>query len=306
MTKTRFCRSWFSIILTAAVIAALSFYIYSNFEKVMEHDFQFRCPLLLAAFAAACAGYLALFLAWEKLSSSFGLTAPRAKAARAFYASQLGKYIPGKFGLVLIRLNAYRGYSRKKVAIATGVEYIASFISACILVLLALSFPDTGFPDYLNWLAPVLLILLLVALWPPILKRFSNFLLRLLRRDEIDIVPSFGRMLSFVMLYVIVGLFFGLSLFLVLNSLETLEFRYYLAVTGTFWAAALIGIAAVFAPSGIGVREGVLIVVLPAFVPEPAVIVGAILIRLVLVGAELSLAGLTLVMDRASREEGPG
>jgi len=101
-------------------------------------------------------------------------------------------------------------------------------------------------------------------------------------------------------MYVIVGLFYGLSFFLVLNSLSPVGFEYYLAITGTFWAAALIGIAAIFAPSGIGVREGVIMLVLPSFISEPTVIVGAILIRFVMIAAELSLAGLFTVLERRS------
>ncbi len=287
-----------SYILTALVVTAVGYYIYRNIGDIRDYDFVFNWWFIIAGFFAALMGLLGLFGVWQFLTRSFGLHAPPIRAGKAFFLSQLGKYIPGKVGLVLVRLDAYRGYSRKTVALATGVEYIASFTSACVMVLLGTLLMDIPLPSYVRWLALGILILLLTALYPPLLKTLSNRFFRLLKRDPIEEFPPYGKMLSFVGMYVIVGLFYGLSLFLVLNSLSPVGIEHFFAVTGTFWAAALIGIAAIFAPSGIGVREGVLLLVLPAFVPEPTVIVGTILSRLVFTAAELALAGVFSVLEK--------
>lgn len=296
-------RSLLSYSLTILLLAALGYYIYRNFSKIRCYDFEFHWTLIIAAFFAALCGYLVMFSVWRKLADSFGLKAPTILAAKAYYFSQLGKYVPGKVGLVLVRMDAYRGYSRKSVALATGVEYVASFISACILVLVATVFWDIHLPPYLRWLALGLLVILLAALWPPVLKRAANILFKLIKRQPIQLVPSFGRMLIFVSMYLLVGLFYGLSLLLVLNSLSPVGFEYYFIVTGTFRFASLIGIAAIFAPSGIGIREGVLMLILPAFIPEPTVIIGAIMIRFVLISAELTLAGLFTLLEKNSKRK---
>ena len=301
MSEPRNKRSWLSYGLTFVVLVALGYYIHNNITEILNYDFQFDWIAIILAFFAAVGGYLIMFSVWQKLAFSFGLEASSKVAGKAYYLSQLGKYIPGKVGLVLVRMDAYRGYSRKNVALATGVEYIASFISACILILVATIFVDLHLPSYLRWLALGLLIALLALLWPTVLKRVANFFFKLIKRQPVEKVPSFRKMLLIVFMYVIVGLFYGLCLFLVLNSLSPVGIQYYLAITGTFWAAALIGIAVLFAPSGIGIREGVLMLVLPAFVPEPTVIVGAILIRFVMITAELSLACIFTVLVRKSR-----
>ncbi|MBN2609086.1 MAG: flippase-like domain-containing protein [Candidatus Fermentibacteraceae bacterium] len=295
-------RPWYSYVLTLAVIAALVYYIHENIGEIRRYQFHFQWTLMIAGFLSSIAGLMMMFLAWERLSRCFGLTAPRSRAARAFFTSQLGKYVPGKVGLVLVRMDSYRGYSRRTVALATGIEYVLSFVSACILVLVSTLFVRSGLPGMVKWLAAGMLAVMLVALWPPFLKAAADRVFRLLRRQPVENVPSYGSILVLVLMYIAAGLLFGLGLFTVLNSLSGLSLEYYLPVTGTFWAATLVGIAAVFAPSGIGVREGVLMLVLPSFVPEPTVIVGAILIRLVMMGAELSLAGLSRVMDRSSAQ----
>ncbi|MEN8208869.1 MAG: hypothetical protein ABFR50_06430, partial [Candidatus Fermentibacteria bacterium] len=76
------------------------------------------------------------------------------------------------------------------------------------------------------------------------------------------------------------------------------NFRYYLTITGIYSIAGLIGLAAFFAPSGIGIREGVLFLVLPAFIPGPTVIVGVIAIRLLTTAAELLLAGVFVIAEK--------
>ncbi len=292
-----------SYLLTVVVLGAVGYYIYRNVDQIRDFNFDFDLIFLAASFFSAIIGFLLSFFIWERLSASFGLSAPRLSSAKAFYKSQLGKYIPGNVGLMIVRLDAYRGYSRKTVALATGVEYIASFTSACVMVLLGTLLIDIPLPAYVRWLALGMLLLLLAALYPPLLKTLSNRFFRLLKREPIEEFPTYSKMLSFVGLYVIVGLFFGLNLFLVLNSLSYVGIEHYFAVTGTFWAAALIGIAAIFAPSGIGVREGVLLLVLPAIIPEPTVIVGTILSRLVFTAAELLLAGVFSGAERLRSSE---
>ena len=89
-----------------------------------------------------------------------------------------------------------------------------------------------------------------------------------------------------------------MGLYFILNSLLPVDFRYFLMITGAYEVAGLIGIAAVFAPSGIGVREGVLFLVLPAFIPTPAVIIGTIAMRLIATFTELFLSFVFVVVEK--------
>ncbi len=277
--------------LLIIVLLALGYYIYDNIDEILDYRFEFEWIPLLGSASAVTAGYVIMFMTWRMLARSFGLEAPLIASAKAFYLSQLGKYVPGKIGLVLVRVNAYRGYPPGKVVLATAVEYAASFVSACIMILGSAVLTGIDLPPWLRWSAMIMPAALLAFLWPPFLKRIVNAVSRLAKRQPVGRVPSFPRMLLFVSMYMMVGLCWGLGLFLALNSLSPVDVRYYFAVTGSFWSAVLIGIAAVFAPSGIGVREGVLMLVLPAFVSRPTVMVGAILMRLVMTAVELFLAG---------------
>ncbi|UCD20083.1 MAG: flippase-like domain-containing protein, partial [candidate division WOR-3 bacterium] len=125
----------------------------------------------------------------------------------------------------------------------------------------------------------------------PVLRTVTNSILRLARRPAIEQFTPFRINITLVGLYMIPGLVHGLGLFFLLNALSPVSGSHYLAITGSYYAASLAGLAAFFAPGGLGVREGVLFLVLPLLVPRESAIVAAIMIRLVTVLAEMALAG---------------
>ena len=100
-------------------------------------------------------------------------------------------------------------------------------------------------------------------------------------------------MLGLTLLYIIPGLLQGLGLYLLLLSLGPVEPGSYLAVTGAYYTAGLAGMLAFFAPGGLGVREGILMLVLPLVVPGESAIIAALLLRLIMIAAELFLAGIS-------------
>jgi len=291
-------RPWYSWILLILIISAVAWFILHNFNEITRYNFRIKWPYLILAFLFVNAAYLVTVFIWTRLAMSFGLNVPILIAGKAWFLSQLGKYVPGKVTLLLVRLDAYRGYSKRKITVATGVEYIAMLASAFVLSLVALTSAFQIIPYYIRWFAGVGTVLFLFLIWPPLSLYFINLILKFLKREQIEEFPPYGLLLRFVGAYVFAGLLQGMGLIFILNSLSPVDFRYFLIITGTYEVAGLIGIAAVFAPSGIGVREGVLFLVLPAFIPMPAVIIGTIAMRLIATFTELFLAFVFVVAEK--------
>ena len=294
-------RPWYSQLLFALVVAAVVWVVYRNIGEIRTFDFSYRWGFILLAFLFEILAYITQFGIWVGISKEFGLKAPVPKAAKGFFLSQLGKYIPGKVGLVLVRMDAYRGYSKKQVAVATGFEMVSSLASACLLVLLGVVSASALLPSYSVWIAVFGFVLILIFLYPPLFLRLINLGFRIIKRAPIEKSPSYKTTLKFISAFMLVGLLHGMGLFFVLNSLAALSFSHFLTVTGVYYAAGLVGLFAVFAPAGIGVREGIMMLVLPAFIAEPVVIVGAIIIRLLMTTAELLLAGASVMIEKISR-----
>ncbi len=205
---------------------------------------------------------------------------------------------PVKLDSLLIRMDIHSGVPKRVIAVATGVEFIAAMASACLLVLISIVFIPEWPSSSLRWIALSLACLFVIILYPPILKTLTNWAFRLLKREPLNDMPSFGLLLKLVGVNILVGLPYGLGLFFAFNCFYPIGWNYFLIITAVYYAAALIGVAAIFAPAGIGVREGIVFLILPALIAKPVVIFATILTRIIITIAEIFLASLSFALDR--------
>lgn len=284
-------KSVYRLVLSLLAIGGVAYLVLNSHNEISRFRFTYNWPMLVVAFFLEILAYLCRFRIWLGITDELDLRTSKRTAAKGYFLSTLGKYIPGNVGLFLARVEAYRGYSRSRVAAATVVEYVATIASSCLLVVIGLAAAPFSVPEGIRLGSGALAVLLLTSLHPRFLLELINRALRLAKKMPVQSFPSWSKQIRFVLAYMLVGLLQGLALLLVLNSLHPTGFNNYLAITGAYYAAGLIGLAVVFAPSGIGVREGVLMLILPTIVPRPVAIVSTVLIRLVATAGEVALAG---------------
>jgi hypothetical protein len=225
---------------------------------------------------------------------------------RFFVYTWPGRYVPGTLPYHAARvLFAERiGVSRSAVIASITYEAILQAgVSASIGVLLVLaSSASTGWS--------ILVMLLPICLLPLVLQRrlfvpVSSRLLRLARR-EVD-VSSLALADSKVLLaaagYASVQILNGLAFFLVILSVTDATVHPVLAI-GAYSLAGAAGLAAVFMPGGLGVREAVIVGVLSSQMSSTDALVVAGLAR------GLSLAGdlasfLLVLLASSTRYFGP-
>ncbi|MGD0021415.1 MAG: hypothetical protein ABSC54_03845 [Smithellaceae bacterium] len=280
----------YSRILFIAVLAFVLYYIAGSFRDLLTHLQLINYTSLALSFFFTVIAYLLSLFVWIDLAAAFGLKASFMSAARAWSCSQLGKYIPGRAGLILVRLDAYKNHPKRTVAVATVVEFIAAFIASCLLILFSIFFMENMIPGYLRIIATLLSLFLLVLLHPKLLKPLTNILLIFFKREPIEDFPSFGLILKFVFINLLIGIPYGLGLFYSMDCFAALSFNYLIPMVGIYYAASLAGIAALFAPAGLGVREGIIFLILPALIAKGVVIAGTIMIRIVSIAVEICLA----------------
>ena len=120
----------------------------------------------------------------------------------------------------------------------------------------------------------------------------------MLRRSVFDVTLTYPQLLRYLGLYVVNWLLFGVALFVFIRSFYPLEFSSILYLTGAFSFAGMIGIVAVFAPAGLGVREGILALFLGQVMPVPVALVVSVSSRVWLTVIELGSAGIVSLMIR--------
>ena len=271
-----------------------------NWDELQAANLHFDAPLLLLSMVLLAVWMLGQALIWHLLTLTSHVGIPLPKALAAWFYSQLGKYVPGKVFLYLGRLHFYvrEGRPVGPVTVAFGVETIGNFASAIFTVLVAVLTVDAPALDPYRWVLAATLVVFLIALHPKVIGWLIRFAARVLRRSVFEVTLTYPQMLRYLGLYVVNWLLFGVALYVFIRSFYPLEFSSILYLTGAFSFAGMMGIVAVFAPSGLGVREGILALFLGQVMPVPVALVVSVASRVWLTVIELGSAGIVYLMIR--------
>jgi uncharacterized membrane protein YbhN (UPF0104 family) len=243
---------------------------------------------LLAAVPFSLATRLLQPLAWATLIRGYGEGLPSYPDLTLVYAKAwLGRYIPGKVawlgGKVLF---GSRHGMRPGVLAATSVaEAGIQMITA--LALAFFLFAATGATAMLGRSAQLFALaafmLATVAMTPPVFNAFVELACRMLRRPQpTGAARLTGRAFATSAgLYLVIHALSALPLFFVIEALYApLAASHMPYVTASFLWAGTLGTLAVFAPSGIGVREGVLLVLLGVLLPREFAVAAVLMLRI--------------------------
>jgi hypothetical protein len=249
--------------------------------------------------ASGCLYLLGMFpccLFWQRTLRSMGQQPWFPASLRAFYIGHLGKYVPGKALVVVIRTGLIRG-PRVDTAVAAASVFVetltmmavGAMVSALILALLFRQHQS------LVLLAFFLAVAAGIPTLPPVFRR----IVRLVQAHRAS--PQLERSLQGLnwsltlsgWITIAAGwLLFGLSLWATLLAMPGVEVQAndYPLLTACVCLAMVAGFLSLL-PGGIGVREFIVMQLLaPRFGPVVA-IVSAVILRLVWLAAELILAG---------------
>lgn len=203
---------------------------------------------------------------------------------RIWAVSYFGLYVPGKIGVIAYRIINYRekGVSAVKVSLAFFIEMIISVIGSALMVLISSMFIKFDFLKGYYIFIFIFVLLLLIIIHPFFVKKISQAYYKYIKKQELTFIPKFSYFFYFKLLLfqLLKWSCAGLGIFLLINSITDLPFVYFPFVTGLYAAAAIVGMLAVFAPSGIGVLEGVMIIGLKEILSNSLAGIISILIRL--------------------------
>ncbi len=235
-------------------------------------------------------------------------------AYRAYLVSHLGKYVPGKAMVVVMRagMSATHGARAATAAIATFYETLVMMAAGGLLAALgfALGGPSPSMPvkvpvlgkfnlecyHLAGLLALGLGLAFLVVVLPPCFRRLSLMVSLPLPGVGPEALPRFsaGLLSRGLCRGVESWLFLGLSLILVVRGLVPAgrsEFLgVFFVVVASVALATVAGFVVAVLPGGLGVREGVLMVALGPLFGQDLAVVAALTLRLVWVAAELLAA----------------
>ena len=247
---------------------------------------------------------------WREMLRGLG-AAPKARAgelAHVYAKAWLGRYVPGKVAWILgkVYFGASLGISKERLAVGALIEAMQQVGITLLLALAILSF-DARLP-VLSWIQVLALAGVVAAIVAFLHPAVFNALIRLARRltRRGDDVPATEvrtpTLLHGALLQAVAFALTGTSYLLLAISVHpTLDASHYLFLVGVFTLAGALGILAVFAPSGLGVREGVLVLLLPLAMPVEVALVLTVFARLWSIGVDAGFLALAALLRRAQR-----
>jgi uncharacterized membrane protein YbhN (UPF0104 family) len=251
-------------------------------------------PLTLAAALLVLAAYYCLFVVgWQWILAAFGIRVPYRLALQAEMASMLAKYVPGGVWTPLARIMWLRRAGKvestslvlSSILLEAGLSAVAGILvfTAGLAAVEAVDAP----------LVPLFAfgVVTAVLLHPRVFTALARALFRRFDAPEPPRLP-YRALLGLLCYYAFTWLVGGAALYLLLRSLDAdpgLETIPYLG--GAAAVGAIVAVLAVFAPSGLGVREASMYGLMVVLVPAAAALGATILNRFAITLVEAALLG---------------
>jgi uncharacterized membrane protein YbhN (UPF0104 family) len=298
-------------IVVAVIFALMGKMVWENWVQVQETDFTLRLFPLLSSTLIFALSYFIQVWAWYLISVKLRIALPFPDTLKSWFFSQFGKYVPGKIWLLLGRLYFYgsRGRSRTAVSVGLYLETASMIMAALLLFLISLLF-FKEVPlrlDGRQWgVAGLLSLGILISLHPRVLQKILNGILIRLKREPLALALSYWDVLRVVFVCILAWGIGGIGFYLFVDSVLPVSLRHILFLAGSLAFSSTLGLIALFAPGGLGVREGALVFLLSAIMPPSVAVVVSILTRLWMTLIEIGLTGMIYLYDLFGKRDRKG
>ncbi len=299
--KTRTPQQWISILGTLLVLVSF-YYIGSQLWGYRETLASWTpttttiLPVGFGIITYALANYL-LAAAWIRLLRVCGETTVDWRTlCRIYGKSQIAKYVPGNIAHIAGRhtMGRLAGVSHGHLAIAALYEIIGLVSASLIITLIGGRGVLDQFTSITWWIygLPVIIAGYLATPW--LIKKFK----------PVATSASPLLMLPPLIYYALFFLVSGIALVVigVYGESFTLDSDY-LIVLSAFAIAWSVGFLTPGAPSGIGIREAILILLLSPFTGEANALILALLFRLVTIAGDTLFYFISLVTGQTQSQQ---
>ncbi len=284
--------------VSVAVLAAVAYAAAHEWTDVSKTIRSLSWQSLVIAISSVVVGMFATVKVWQHLLAALGTRIPYSRAVQINLVGQLGKYLPGSVWSFLLQAELGRRYRvpRAKAIVTLVLSAGLSIATALTLSVFAIK-PLLSRWGGVAWLLAAGPLALLMAV-PVVMTWISNTLLRLMRRPRLD-QPIITRHIPWAIGWSILAwLLFGVHLWGLASSLGELSFQNYLLVTGVFALALSAGFIAFVLPSGVGVREAVIVAGLSPILATGPALAFALTSRLIFTVADVSSAIIAVLVSR--------
>ncbi|MEA3335338.1 MAG: lysylphosphatidylglycerol synthase domain-containing protein [Chloroflexota bacterium] len=260
------------ILQTIIVLTILGFWglaLARNWQELAEYRWEISWPWLFLSMVVLVFQMILLATIWWQALRLMGERVSWRLGTSLWLKTQIARYIPGGIWDIAGRLTLgyEEGLNMRAMSASVVLEMALQVLSASVFLIVALWLrTGTSAAAYLPGVV-VVAVGSLILLLPPVFEYLVNWALRLLRRPPLDMQLSYGDMLLLFLLRVIGHILLGVGLLFFARGLTPLDWSLAPAMVTSYIGAWLIGYLALLVPMGIGVREGVWVLLLEGQMP---------------------------------------
>lgn len=282
-------------LLVIVVVGFAVYYLVSQWAEIEEAIAVISWESLALSFVLVLVGLAFGTLSWVAVLNGLGPHVPLLRASQVLLVGQLGKYVPGSVWSYVMQMELGKQYGIIRPRVLVTALYSAGIgvVSSLLLGALALPVVVHGHMELL-WLF-LLLPVGLVCLHPKIMTVLASFVLKLFRRPPLEHQVTFtvvGKAVGWSLLSYVA---YGLHLWILVNSLVDPDIQTLILLTGAISLGFTVGLIAFIFPSGLGVREAILIGAMTLLLTVPQATAISVVSRAMFTAADLLAAGIAIL-----------
>jgi len=290
-------------VLFLAVLALVGRALFLQFRQVDWSKTTLQGGFVAPALAAILAAKVLGLWIYRYMLASFDSPLSWPTAMAVSWLPQLGKYVPGKVASVagaiylLNRSGVSTAVATSAILILSGLSVATGLIAGVPLTL----WPPISEAMPLAWLwCGLLLAGGLVCLHPAVFSRAVNFVLRRMGRPAL-IMPRASRYVPPLIGSLIQWLLQGFAVWLLARAIGEVPLGMAPLFISAVALGQTLGFVAVFAPAGLGVREGILLLIFNPLLGVDKAAVVVVASRVVVTLADVVTAAVGYVSIRAAK-----
>ncbi|MCB1685445.1 MAG: flippase-like domain-containing protein [Pseudomonadales bacterium] len=274
-----------NLLVLSGTLGFLGHYFWTQSPNWQFDDFHLNSGLLITAAALTLIYQIYYAFGWVLTSRSAGIRMPVLPAMGIWGFSLFGKYLPGKIAVLAYRtliLTLQQRAKPQQVLLAWALESAASIIAGLAVLALsmtALGMRQLGVDITIELLIGALAgIMLLAALGT--YRPIRNLVFRLVRLESATDGVTWWAFNGLIFYYAGGWVLLGSILWFLIGAIEMQAVTWQESIL-VYSAAGISGMLTVIAPSGFGVRESVMVLLLSPHLAPAAALAVSLLARVI-------------------------
>jgi uncharacterized membrane protein YbhN (UPF0104 family) len=270
-----------------------------NWSKIPFDDLHFNIYFLIISFLCLIPHFLSYGKSWQEVMRALGSPITFTQSCWMIATTQIAKYIPGRVWYMVGRV-----YVGKKEKMSGESLAVSMIMDTCLLIIsvgsiFLISTIIAGNYSFTNLLiCSIPLLIAFIILIPRILSWIIKHCLRILKKPMVELTLSYLQNLKLSIWFFILWFAQIIGFYFLINAIYTVSLSEIFTLAAAYALSWLAGFVVIFAPGGLGVREGMMTLLLSSILPTSLAIAISFIARVWITIFEIFIFFIGLVVKK--------